>query len=115
VLDRLHDHDRVVHDETDRQDQREERQRVDREDSEEFYCPALVWDWDDGGRSVHEADCPPFASGNTMDRRFIAEHAYRAAGVYNVKVTLKRVHRSVAAATTTVYVRSVLGDPGESE
>ena len=85
------------------------------EDSEEFYCPALVWDWDDGGRSVHEADCPPFASGNTMDRRFTAEHAYGAAGVYNIKVTLKRVDRSVAAATTTVYVRSVLGDPGESE
>ena len=85
------------------------------EDSEEFYCPTLFWNWDDGGRSFHEADCPPFALGNTMDRRFTAEHAYRAAGVYNVTVTLKRVDRSVAAATTTVYVRSGFGDPGESE
>jgi len=85
------------------------------EDSEEFYCPALEWDWDDGGKSVHEADCPPSETGNAMDRRFTAEHAYGAAGVYNIKVTLKRVDRSVAAATTTVYVRSVLGDPGESE
>ena len=85
------------------------------EDSEEFYCPALEWDWNDGGKSVHEGDCPPFESGNAMDRRFTAEHAYRRAGVYNIKVTLKRVDRSVAAATTTVRVFSAFGDPGASE
>jgi hypothetical protein len=86
------------------------------EDSEEFYCPALEWDWDDGGKGVHEADCPPFEeSGNAMDRRFTAEHAYRRAGVYNVKVTLKPVDRSVAAATTTVHVLSAFSDLGGFE
>ena len=28
------------------------------DDVEEYYCPELEWDWDDGGKSVHEADCP---------------------------------------------------------
>ena len=32
------------------------------DDIEEYYCPEIEWDWDDGGKSVHEADCPPFRS-----------------------------------------------------
>jgi hypothetical protein len=30
------------------------------EDVEEFHCPALEWDWDDGSRSSSEEDCGPF-------------------------------------------------------
>src|SRR6185503_20200193 len=75
------------------------------ETAEEFYCPALEWDWDDGGKSGQESDCEPFAAGMEMERRFTAEHAYRAPGVYNVTVKLKRADRSVAVAITTVHVR----------
>lgn len=57
------------------------------DDIEEFYCPALEWDWDDGGKSIRESDCPPFEPGSVLERRFTAEHAYRSAGVYNVKVS----------------------------
>ena len=79
------------------------------DDAEEFYCPALEWEWDDGGKSSHESDCPPFAAGAAMERRFTAEHAYRTPGVYNVTVRLKRSDRSIAVATTTVHVRGGLG------
>jgi hypothetical protein len=83
---------------------------------EEFYCPALEWDWDDGGKSGQESDCPPYQPGMEMDRRFTAEHAYRRAGVYQVTVKLKRADRSVAVASTTIHVRSGLGQPdGEPE
>jgi hypothetical protein len=77
--------------------------------AEEFYCPALEWEWDDGGKSSQEADCPPFEPGVEMERRFSAEHAYRTPGVYTVTVRLKRSDRSIAAATTTVHVRGGLG------
>jgi hypothetical protein len=79
--------------------------------AEEFYCPALEWEWDDGGKSSREGDCPPFEPGVEMQRRFTAEHAYRAPGVYTVTVRLKRSDRSIAAATTTVHVRGGLGQP----
>ena len=75
---------------------------------EDFHCPALEWQWDDGSRSVHESDCEPFeADGEQaqLDRVFSAEHAYRAPGVYNVRLTMKRASRNVAVASTTVTVR----------
>jgi hypothetical protein len=80
------------------------------DEAEEFYCPALLWDWDDGGKSSHEADCPPFQPGMELERRFTAEHVFRRAGVYNVKVSLRRSDRTVAVASTTVHVRGGLGD-----
>ena len=82
------------------------------EDTEEFYCPALVWDWDDGGRSAHEADCPPFRPGTPVERRFTAEHAYVRPGVYNVTVHMLRSRRPLAVASATVTVRG-MGDMGE--
>ena len=82
------------------------------DDAEEFYCPAIVWDWDDGGRSAHEADCPPFGPGTELKRRFTAEHAYVRPGVYNVRVLMLRARRSLAMASATVTVRG-MGDMGE--
>ena len=82
------------------------------DDGEEFYCPAIVWDWDDGGRSANEADCPPFRPGTTMERRFTAAHAYRRPGVYNVRVHMLRASHALAMASATVTVRG-MGDLGE--
>jgi hypothetical protein len=81
------------------------------DDVEEYHCPELEWDWDDGGKSIHESDCQPFQPGVTkIERRFTAEHEYRRAGVYNVKATLRRAGKSLAAATARITVRPGLGD-----
>ena len=42
-------------------------------DVEEYYCPEIEWDWDDGGKSLHEADCKPFEPGTKIERRFTTE------------------------------------------
>ena len=84
------------------------------DDVEQFYCPELEWDWDDGGRSVHEADCPPMEAGAPLERRYTAEHAYRHAGNYNVKVTMRRASKAFAAATVSVTVRPGAGEFGGS-
>jgi hypothetical protein len=78
----------------------------------DYYCPEIEWDWDDGGRSVRESDCPPEeqAAAGTFERRFTAEHAYRQAGNYNVRVTMRRANRSVAVASASITVRPGLGD-----
>lgn len=80
------------------------------DDLEQYYCPELEWDWDDGGRSVQESDCPPLESGGTFERRYTAYHAFRQAGTYNVKVTLRKANRSIAVAAATVTVRPGVGD-----
>ncbi len=81
------------------------------DDIEDFYCPEIEWDWDDGGKSVHEADCDPFEAGTTIERRFSQEHHYRRAGIYNVKATFKRAGRTFLAGTIRVTVRAGVGDP----
>ena len=81
------------------------------DDVEELYCPELEWNWDDGGKSVQEGDCAPFVDGATkIDRRFTSEHEYRRAGVYTIKVTLRRANRALAASSVRVTVRPGLGD-----
>lgn len=81
------------------------------DDVEEYYCPELEWEWDDGGKSTQESDCAPFEAGKTkIERRFTAEHEFRRAGVYNVKVTMRRGGRSLAASTVRLTVRPGLGD-----
>jgi len=77
---------------------------------EEFYCPEVEWDWDDGARSAHGQDCPAWEQGAEVQRRYTAHHAYRQAGVYNVRVSLSRAGRVISVAHTTVNVRPGLGD-----
>jgi hypothetical protein len=79
-------------------------QLVGGDDLEEFYCPALEWEWGDGGRSAQEGDCPPFDSDTKMARRFSARHAYREAGAYEIRLTLRRANRAVTAGSITIHV-----------
>jgi hypothetical protein len=80
------------------------------EEVDQLYCPEIEWNWDDGGKSVHESDCAPLETGGTFERRFTAQHAFRQAGTYNVKVTMRKANRPVAVATATVTVRAGAGD-----
>ena len=81
------------------------------DDLEEFHCPEIEWDWDDGGKSVQESDCQPYTPGTKIERRFSNDHNYGKAGIYNVTATLRRTNRTFAQATVRVTVRAGLGDP----
>jgi plastocyanin len=81
------------------------------DDVEELHCPELEWQWDDGGKSVHESDCAPFEEGKTeIERRFTANHEFKAAGTYNVKLTMRKADRRLAETTVRVTVRAGFGD-----
>ena len=74
-------------------------------DYEDFYCPTIEWDWDDGTMSESTSDCEPYEAGKSeIKRRFTIEHVFRA-GYYHVAFRLKRRDKAVAAATTTVQVQ----------
>ncbi len=80
------------------------------DDLEDFYCPALEWDWGDGSRSMREGDCPPFDDETQMARLFSVMHRYQAAGDFSVRLTLRRAGRTVASAAVSIRV---LGHGGE--
>ena len=45
------------------------------DDFEEFYCPGIQWDWDDGTKSESSSDCEPFEAGKTAADRLAARQA----------------------------------------
>jgi len=88
-------------------------------DDQDFYCPAIEWDWGDGTRSEESADCDPYVAGKTeITRRFSAVHTYRVqddVGVipqtdFRVQLRLKKRGKVIASASTNVKVR-----PGATE
>jgi hypothetical protein len=82
-------------------------------DFEEFYCPAIEWEWGDGTKSESASDCAPYEAGKSeIKRRFTVEHVFRLGrpNGYRVTVHLKRRDKSVGAATVNVQVRPGLRD-----
>jgi len=80
------------------------------EDGEDFYCPEVTWEWGDGGKSVEESDCEPWAEGAKVERRYTAHHGFPRAGVFVTRVTLRKNGRAIAAQNVQVTVRPGLGD-----
>jgi hypothetical protein len=83
------------------------------EDVEELYCPEIEWDFDDGTKSLHEADCEPYEAGAAIERRYSIEHHYKRAGNYDIKVTLRRSNRTVMKASGRLTVRPGASDPSD--
>ena len=79
-------------------------------DLEDYHCPQIEWNWDDGDRSVHESDCTPYQPGVEIERHFTARHLFRREGVYNVKISMLRAARPIARASARVSILSGLGD-----
>ena len=41
------------------------------DDYQDFYCPAIEWDWGDGTTSESDADCAPYEAGKGSSIAFI--------------------------------------------
>jgi hypothetical protein len=88
-------------------------QLADAESHEELYCPGVQWEWGDGETSFHEYDCPPFGPSVEFENRFSGRHAYGRGGVYEVRVSLVRAGRTIAASQATLTVYSRAGSLGD--
>src|SRR5688500_20389513 len=59
------------------------------DDYEDFYCPAIEWDWGDGTVSGNSQDCDPYQAGkSTIQRRYSIEHVFRSPGTFQVFFSL---------------------------
>lgn len=82
-------------------------------DFEDFYCPAVEWEWGDGTKSEAASDCAPYEPGKSeIKRRFTVEHVFRIGrpNGYRVTVHLKRRDKAVGTATVNIQVRPGLRD-----
>jgi hypothetical protein len=80
------------------------------DDLEQLYCPEVEWEWDDGGKSVQESDCDPWTETTQIQRRFTSNHTFQYAGIYRVKVTLRKSGKNIMSQTFSLTIRAGLGD-----
>jgi hypothetical protein len=80
------------------------------DDVEEVYCPEVEWEWGDGDKSVHEADCDPWTPTTTIQRRYTAHHVFEFAGVYRTRVILRKAGKNILSQTLQVTIRAGVGD-----
>ena len=81
------------------------------DDHQEFYCPAVEWEWGDGTQSESSEDCEPYEAGKSaIRRRFSTEHVFRQGGSYQIFFRLKQRNRVVAGTSVNVQVRSGVRD-----
>jgi hypothetical protein len=74
-------------------------------DSEDFYCPTIEWDWGDGTMSESSSDCEPYEAGKSeIKRRYSIVHIFQA-GNHRVVLRLKKRDKLVTSATAVIDVR----------
>ncbi len=74
------------------------------DDYQDFYCPAIEWDWGDGTQSTSSFDCQPYQPNVTrIVRHFSVAHLFEE-GQYRVKFRLKRDEKELASADTNLLV-----------
>ncbi len=82
--------------------------------TDEYYCPSVEWEWGDETRSESSAGCEPFQAGTSdIQRRWTTSHVYNTAGNYRIVLRLKRNNKVVAAGNTSVQVKAGLRDQSD--
>ena len=81
---------------------------------EDYYCPKVVFEWEDGTRSVEESDCVPFDQAAPEDhkRSWTRSRKFQGAGTFSIQAHLCRGERRIKSLKTTV---TVAGWEGHSE
>jgi hypothetical protein len=75
------------------------------DDFEEYYCPTIEWNWDDGTVSESSNDCEPYERGKSViKRKYTVTHPYRQGGRYRITFKLKQKSKVVGGANAVVQL-----------
>jgi hypothetical protein len=79
--------------------------------SEDYYCPRIEWQWEDGSISEEESDCPPWAEAAADDHRQVwtRRHAFQKSGRYVIRARLYKADRLVRILETPVVITGWTG------
>lgn len=73
------------------------------DDFQDYYCPAIEWNWGDGAVSQSANDCEPYQPGvSQIRRRFTESHVYKRSGSFRIVFRLKNRDRVLTSQTTVV-------------
>jgi hypothetical protein len=73
------------------------------DDFQDYYCPAVEWNWGDGTVSQTANDCEPYEPGvSQIRRRFTGSHTYKRPGAFRIVFRLKHRDRVLTSQTTIV-------------
>lgn len=80
-------------------------------DYQEYYCPSIEWDWDDGTKSEEKVDCDPYEAGKSEIRRnYRAQHMFDVGGEYRIQFRLKQKSKTVASTSTNIRIQGGFRD-----
>ena len=83
-------------------------------DSIDYYCPAIEWEWGDDTKSESSEDCEPHQPGKSeIRRRYSTEHTYREEGQYTARFRMKQSSKVVASTSVNISVRAGVRDFGD--
>lgn len=73
---------------------------------EDYYCPRIEWEWDDGTKGTEESDCPPFATAQKEDheRSWNKSRQFWEPGNHVVKVRMYKGDRLIRTIDAKVEV-----------
>lgn len=74
--------------------------------NEDYYCPRLEWEWEDGTRATEESDCPAFDQAQKQDheKSWTKSHQFWEPGNHTVKVRLYKGDRLIRTLDAKVEV-----------
>src|SRR5262245_16940737 len=74
---------------------------------ENFYCPRVAWEWENGTQSIEESDCPPFDKATPADHQasFRRSHEFWEPGKHLIQARLYKGEKLIRKLEVTVEVR----------
>ena len=77
------------------------------DDTQDFYCPSIEWDWGNNLTSESSEDCAPYEAGkSSILRRYSTEYTFNYSGNFTVRFRMKQNKKVVAQTSVNVQVRS---------
>ena len=83
---------------------------------ENYYCPKVVFEWEDGTRSLEASDCVPFEQAEPGDHRrtWSRTRKFQGAGTFSVQAHLCRGERRIKTVRTSATIVGWEGHSSET-
>ena len=74
--------------------------------NEDYYCPKVVFEWEDGTQSSEESDCVPFdqAAKEDHSKTWTKSHSFHTSGSHPVRAHLCKASRKIRVVETTATI-----------
>ena len=74
--------------------------------SDDYYCPRVVFEWEDGTRSSEESDCAPFedAAATDHERTWTRSRGFQKPGTYLIRAHLCKASRRIKTIDTRAVI-----------